>query len=150
MLKKYFVILSGLCIVLFASTAMMPKATTACVPADTISVNAFRLRFTKENGTPVNFKVGETISSLSNITITVNKPYGLTKVNVMLVRGLRPVCQQAYSGTQEVVIDKNFFIKHGAQQNDRLIVELLSVTVKKDGEEIPVLPDVSVFNIPLN
>lgn len=116
MLTRYYPIFFGLCIVFFTSSAMMRNRTHTALPPDTISVNDFKLRFTKKDGSPVNFKVAEAISSLSNITITVNKPYELKKVNVMLVRGLRPVCQQAYSGTQQVVIDKDFFIKHGAQQ----------------------------------
>lgn len=149
--KKYLVIPFSLSILLFLVTAMMPKD-AAKVPhstTDTVSVNVFKLRFTKENGRLVDFRLGESVSSFSNITISVNEPYILAKVDVMLVRGKRPVTLQSYSGKQQVTIDKEFFLIQ-IQPGDRLNIEFKSVTLKKKDEEIPVVLDVPVFNIPLN
>ncbi len=150
MLKKYSALLFPLCIVLFAATAMMPKEEVTHVQslADTISVNVFKLRFKKENGRFVDFRMGESLAFLSPITISVNEPYTLTQVSVILVRGKRPVTAKTYSGKQEVIIEKEFFAN--AQAGDRLNIDLASVTIQKNGETIPLVLDVPVFNIPLN
>lgn len=148
MITRYFAIPFSLCIMLFVATSMISKkASIQKQTSDTVSVNAFKLKFKKENGLPIDFKMGMSIASPSNIIININAPYFLGKVDVTLVRGNRPVVSNSYSGIHEVVINKEDFIGY-AQAGDRLCVELVSVLKTK--EALPIVLDVPVFNIPLN
>ena|GEM_PF-3470683 len=107
------------------------------------------MRFIKEDGKPVDFKIGINSESLTNITIKVNNPYQLKIVEVMLVRCKRPVMLQRLNGGEEVVITKDFF-SSSVQPGDRLMIEFKSVTVTDSkGVLVPVVLDMPIFNIPL-
>jgi hypothetical protein len=137
--------------ILFCGTGMMSAPKTAVInyPPDTVSVNPFHVRFIKEDGKPVDFKIGIISESLPNITIRVNNPYQLSIVEVILVRGRRPVVMQRFNGEQEIIIDKNAFLSN-VQPGDRLMIEFKSVTVTDNkGKIIPIVLDIPVFNIPL-
>ena len=136
------------CVFLALSSGTWEKQNVSEKLSDTVSVNACRLRFRTATGRPVDFKMGINVASPTDIHIAVDSPYIFEKLDVMLVRGKRPVSFFTYANKREVVLEKAIFIN--AQPGDRLCIDLAAVVKEVNGAKSPVILDVPVFNIPLN
>lgn len=136
------------CSVLALSSGTWTEKNVTKKLSDTVSVNTCKLRFRTETGRPVDFKMGMNAASPVNIHVSVDIPYIVEKLDVMLVRGKRPVSFFTYANKQEVVIEKTIFTN--AQPGDRFCIDVVEVVKEVNGIKTPVELDVPVFNIPLN
>ncbi len=135
------------CSVLALSSGMLKQKTVSGKLLDTVTVNVCKLRFKTSAGRPVDFKMGLNSASPIDILVSIGEPYIFKRIDVILVRGKRPVSLMSYADQKEVVIDKSIFTN--AQPGDRLCIDLGQVEKDIDGVRTPVELDVPVFNIPL-